>query len=80
VEVPITGTVKLYTVVFLNAYEEKLKEPKIIGLINIDGTHGAMLGIIKADPEQDIRGLRVEAVLKKEREGNLKDILYFQPI
>jgi hypothetical protein len=80
-ETPATGTVKLYTVATINTYGKKLEEPKIIGLINIDGTDGALLGIIKTkDPEEELRGVKVQAVLrpKEEREGTMKDILYFE--
>lgn len=81
IEVPLTGTVKLYTVVTIDTYGEKLEEPKVIGLINIDKTDGALLGKIKTEnPNEELRGARVEAVLrpKEEREGTIKDILYFK--
>ena len=81
VEIPTTGTIKLYTVVTIDTYGKKLEEPKIIGLINIDKTDSVILGMIKTEnPNEELRGLRVEAVLrpKNKREGTLKDILYFK--
>ena len=59
---------------------EKLEEPIIIGMINIDGTDGAILGVIKTDDiDEELRGKKVKAVFKsiKKREGTLKDIFYF---
>ena len=47
VEVPTTGTIRLYTVVTIDTNGEKLDEPKAIGLIDIDQTDGSILGIIK---------------------------------
>ncbi len=34
----------------------------------------------EVDPEQVQIGMRVEAVFKEEREGNIFDIRYFRPI
>ena len=82
-EVPARGWVRLYTQVMIDAHGEKLKEPRTIALIDIEGTDGSMLGIVKLkDPEQELWGLKVKAVLrpKKEREGTLKDILYYQEL
>ena len=81
IEVPTKGTVRLYTVATINAHGEKLLEPKVIALIDIDKTDGAMLGIIKTkDLNKDFLGAKVKAVLKpkNKREGTLKDILYFK--
>ena len=82
-EVPLSGTIKLFTIATLNAQGEKLKTPKIIALINIDKTHGNLLGIIKTnDFKRDYSGVKVKAILrpKDKREGTLKDILYFEVI
>ncbi|MFO8109426.1 MAG: Zn-ribbon domain-containing OB-fold protein [Thermoplasmata archaeon] len=80
-EVPAAGTVRLFTRAKLNTYGERLEEPKIMALIDIEDTDGAHLGVIKSDePDKDFIGCKVKAVLrpKDEREGTLKDILYFQ--
>lgn len=79
-EVPPRGKVRLYTVATLNAHGEKLEEPKVIALIDIDKTDGAILGIIKSkNLKKDFTGMKVKAMLKpkNKREGTLKDILYF---
>ena len=83
VEVPSSGTIQLFTIATIDSYEEKLDEPKVIGMINIDNTDSSMLGIIKTDDiNEDIRGIQVKAVFKDKdkREGTLKDILYFKKV
>lgn len=80
-EVPATGIVRVFTVATINAHGKKMEEPKIIALIDIDKTDGALLGIIKTkDLKRDFCGVKVKAVfkLKEKREGTLKDILYFE--
>jgi uncharacterized OB-fold protein len=80
IEVPASGTIKLHTVVTIDTYGNKLEEPKVIGMINIDDTDSIMLGVIKTDEyNEELRGIQVKAVFKPEveREGTLKDILYF---
>jgi uncharacterized OB-fold protein len=80
-EVPARGTVRLYTVAKLDTFGEKLKEPKLIALIDIEKTDSAMIGIIKTrNLDRDFAGMKVKAILrpKNKREGTLKDILYFE--
>lgn len=80
IEVPAAGTIKLHTVVTIDSYGEKLEEPKVIGMINIDNTDGSLLGVIKTDNiDEDLQGKQVKAVFQPQgkREGTLKDILYF---
>jgi uncharacterized OB-fold protein len=81
IEVPSKGTVRLFTVATIDSHGKKLGTPKVVGLIDIEKTDGAMLGIIKTkDITKDFTGKKVKAVLKpkKKREGTLKDILYFE--
>jgi uncharacterized OB-fold protein len=81
IEVPKSGTVKLHTTVTIDTYGEGLETPKVVALIEIENTDGAMLGIIDTDdPDKDLCGVQVEAILrpKDKREGNLKDILFFR--
>ncbi len=82
-EVPAAGTVRLFTVVMLDAHGEKLANPEVIALIDIDKTDGAMLGVVKtADINKDLSGIKVKAILKPQetREGTIKDILYWEEI
>lgn len=82
VELPGTGTVETYTVV---RYEEpKLhprKAPFVYGLIKMDGADTCLLHFIdEIEPEKVKVGMRVEAVLEEEREGNILDIRHFRPL
>ena len=59
-EVPATGTIKLQTVAMVDTSGNKLDEPKIIGMINIDNTDGLLLGVIKSDNiDEDLVGKQV---------------------
>ena len=80
IEVPATGTIKLHTVATIGSRGEKLEEPKVIGMINIDNTDSTILGVIKTDNiDEELHGIQVKAVFQSQnkREGTLKDILYF---
>jgi len=82
-EVPAAGAVRLFTVATINAHGEKMEEPKVIALIDIDKTDSAMLGIINTkDLKRDYCGVKVKAVFRptEKREGTLKDILHFEEI
>ena len=81
IEVPSTGTVRLFTVAKLNAHGEKLEVPKVIALVDIDKTDCSLLGIINtSDFNKDFQGVKVKAVFKPKgsREGTIKDILYWE--
>jgi len=83
IEVPASGTIRLFTVVKLNAHGEKMKEPKIMALIDVENTDGSTLGIIKTqDIDSNLQGAKVKAILrpKDKREGTMKDILHFELI
>jgi hypothetical protein len=80
-EIPATGKIKLYTIATIDTYGNKLENPKVIGMINIDKTDGLFLGVIKTDNlDENLQGKQVEAVFKSKnkRDGTLKDILYFK--
>ncbi|MHA2326846.1 MAG: Zn-ribbon domain-containing OB-fold protein [Promethearchaeota archaeon] len=82
-EVPPVGTIKLFTIAKLNAHGQKLASPKIMALIDIEGTNSAMLGIIASNNiEKDFTGIKVKAAFrpKDKREGTIKDILYYEEI
>ena len=81
VEVAPKGWVRLWTYVMINAHGEKMEEPRLMALIDIEDTDGSILGELKIeDMEEDLFGLEVKAKLrpKKQREGTMKDILYFE--
>ena len=82
VELPGTGTVETYTVV---RYEEPAlhprKAPFVYGIVKMDGADTGMVHLIGEVAPEEVRvGMRVEAVLEKEREGNILDIKHFRPI
>lgn len=82
-EVPAAGIVRLFTVATRNAHGKKMEQLKIVALIDIERTNGAMLGIIRSqDINKDYCGAKVRAVLRprERREGTLKDILYWEVI
>jgi len=81
IEVPSTGTVRLFTVATINAHGKKLEKPKVIAFIDIDNTDGSLLGIINTnDFNKELHGAKVKAIFKPKgtREGTLKDILYWE--
>ncbi|MGA1873232.1 MAG: Zn-ribbon domain-containing OB-fold protein [Thermoplasmatota archaeon] len=80
-EVKPKGVIRVHTTAMIDAHGESLVEPVVLALVDIDGTDGAMLGrILTDDIGSDLCGRKVTAVLrpKKEREGTLKDILYYK--
>jgi len=83
VEVGNQGTVETFTVLNIDPDGSPLEEPKIIALINIDGTHGGLIHFLaEVELDQLYIGLPVEAVFKpqKKREGSILDIEYFRPL
>ena len=82
VEVKAQGVIRTNTTAMIDAHNEPLDEPVVMALIEIDDTDGAILGRIKTDMlGMDLTGMMVKAKLrpKKDREGTMKDILYFEP-
>ncbi len=82
VEVGSQGAVETYTVLHVDLDGNPLEEPKIVALVNIDGTHGGLVHFLgEVELDELYIGLPVEAVFKpkKEREGSILDIRYFKP-
>ncbi|MFW6113727.1 MAG: Zn-ribbon domain-containing OB-fold protein [Actinomycetota bacterium] len=82
VELPGTGTLESYTVV---RYEEPVvhprKAPFIYGVVKMDGADTGLVHFIDEVDLDDLKvGMRVEAVMEEEREGNILDIKHFRPI
>jgi uncharacterized protein len=81
-ELPGTGTVETFTVV---RYQEPTLHPRpapfVYGIIKMDGADTGLLHFIdEIEPEKVKVGMRVEAVLEDERDGNILDIKYFRPV
>ena len=85
VYMPDTGTVRTFTLMYINIDGERLERPRIIGWIEIDGASQdiGLLGFLGEIEPQDVTfGMRVKAVWKPEgeREGKVSDIKYFKPL
>ena len=83
VEVSGEGCVKAFSVVSYDADGNKMENPEIYALIEMDGTDGSIIHLLgEVDPENIEIGMRVKPVLKQkeEREGRITDILYFRPV
>jgi len=79
-----TGIINTYSISYLAADASRLKEPIIIGVIELDGASKGVgifhhLGEVK---KENIKfGMKVKAVWKppEERTGAITDIKYFKP-
>lgn len=82
VKLPGTGTVETFTVVY---YEEPNLHPRnapfVYGIIKMDEADTGVVHLIdEVEPEKVEVGMRVEAVMADERNGNIMDIKHFRPI
>jgi len=80
-----TGTVNTFSLCYVTWDVQRIKDPEIPAVINIDGAsplHGIMHMLAEVDPKAVKIGMRVQAVWKPadERKGSINDILYFKPI
>jgi uncharacterized OB-fold protein len=80
-----TGTVNTFSLCYVTWDVQRIKEPEIPAVIDLDGAsplHGIMHMLGEVDPKDVKIGMRVQAVWKKpkDRLGSINDILYFKPI
>jgi hypothetical protein len=80
-----TGIVNTFSLCYVTWDVQRIKEPEIPAVIEIDGAsplHGIMHKLGEVDPDQISIGMRVKAVWKPadQREGSITDIQYFKPI
>lgn len=80
-----TGTVNTFSLCYVTWDVQRIKEPEIPAVIEVDGAsplHGILHKLGDVDPSQVQIGLRVQAVWKPatKREGAITDILYFKPL
>lgn len=81
VEVSSKGTVLTYAIDYEVKPIQPVEPPIIYGIIQLDGADTGFVHMLgEVDPEQLRVGMRVQAVFKKEREGNILDIKYFKPL
>jgi hypothetical protein len=80
-----TGVINTFSLCYVTWDVQRIKEPEIPAVINIDGasaTHGIMHMLNEVNPKDVKIGMRVKAVWKpeNERQGSINDILYFKPL
>jgi uncharacterized OB-fold protein len=80
-----TGTVNTFSLCYVTWDVQRIEEPEIPAVIEIDGAsplHGLLHKLGEVDPQSVRIGMRVQAVWKKpqERTGAITDIRYFKPI
>ena len=81
VEVGDKGTLVAYTVMYRSSPNLPKKNPFAYGIIRLDGADTNLVHIIGGVDLDKIKpGMRVQAVFKDEREGNILDIDHFKPI
>ena len=81
VKVSDQGTLQTYTIVHYPTPVQPAPTPLIYGVIKLDGADTGLAHLInEADYEKLRVGMRVRAVFKEERVGNMLDILYFKPV
>lgn len=58
-----------------------LDDPKVIGAIKLDDSDSTIfMPLGEVDPQNVKNDIRVEAVWKKETNGEIADIMYFKPV
>jgi hypothetical protein len=81
VEVSDKGTVQTYTVVRYPSDVQPQKPPFGYAIIRLDGADTGMAHLLSgSDPARWRIGMRVQAIFKEKRVGDILDIAYFQPI
>lgn len=81
VELSGKGVVETFTVVRYREPTLPAKPPYILGQIKLEGTNGGITHLVKGVDLDEIKiGMEVQAVIKEEREGNIRDIEGFIPI
>ena len=82
-ELPGTGTLINFTTAMYSVSEAKTKrkkKPVLVGLIQMDGSDGAVVYEIMDAEEKDLKaGMKMEIVWNKKITGNPNDIKGFKP-
>ncbi len=82
VVIPEEGSIHTYTILYEDLEGNKLENPIIAVFVTFQGAEGGLFHILeKAKPEEVYIGMPVVPIFKekKDRKGDLKDILYFIP-
>jgi uncharacterized protein len=81
VEVGDRGTLETYTLVHYSTPVQPVPAPFYYGIIKLDGADTGLAHLVGAMKGQEPRiGMRLQAVFKEDRQGNMLDISYFKPV
>jgi len=81
VELGDRGTVLTYTVCSQSNPIQPSEAPVIYAVIQLEGADNGMVHMLgEVEPDAISIGMKVQAVFKEERTGNLLDIAYFKPV
>jgi hypothetical protein len=81
VEVGTRGTLETYTQVHYSTPVQPAAAPFYYGVIKLDGADTGLAHRIGDLAGKEPRiGMRVRAIFREERKGNMLDILYFKPV
>lgn len=85
VEVSDKGTVKAFTAIHFKFYDANLGRERPVpfgsALIQLDGADSLLNHYLEENDVTKMRlGMRVQAVFREKRQGNIGDILYFRTI
>lgn len=80
-EIGDEGTLLTYTVPAAKADIHPMEPPFAFGIIKLDGADTGLTHLVAEFKEGELKsGIRVKAVFKEDREGNILDIRYFKPV
>lgn len=75
------GTLLTYTVPHYRESIHPLDQPFAFGIVKLDGADTGLAHLVADYEEGGLRsGMRLEAVFRENREGNMLDIQYFRPV
>lgn len=81
VKLKAEGTLMTYTVVHYSLPVHPVGTPFAYGIIRLDGADTGLTHLLGEVDLESIRiGMRVKAVFKEDRQGNILDIKYFKPL
>lgn len=82
VELGDTGRLTSYTIVRYSVpFIQPQEPPFALGIIHLDGADTGLVHLLGEVSFDDLEvGMRVQAVFREEREGNLLDIKYFRSV
>ena len=88
VQVKDEGVLRTWVLINFPYEGQPLEPPYIIGVIELDGSDNGFPHFVGGFPQYDIEflkdrvtiGMRVKAVWKEGRDGNILDIAYFRPV